>query len=521
MNSYNNLIIFDLDGVMIDSKKAHFDALNKALKASSYLGISENDQPKFEAMPTRVKIEKLGITGVDAVKIREDKAKFFLEDYVDSINENPELLDAIVKLKGEGYKLAVASNAVRSTVWTILSYLGVFHLFDYVVSNEDVKNPKPAPEMYWKCMNELNAIPDTTLILEDSQLGLDGAYDSGAMVEEVDGPKDLVEFLSDLDYIKLKFEPIYKREVINPEIQAYYSPEVEEELWKAFGIVLPEAYGSSVGWSLGKTMDDMLLNALMGEEPEEKPVRNIVIPMAGAGSRFKAAGFELPKPLIEVNGKPMIAWVLDNLACVEGRRIFIVQEEHIDEFGLDKTLEDLSPGCEIVTVKGVTGGAVLSVLAAEAYINSDIPLMIINSDQYLDIGDYLSQIVANLEFRSDGGILCFETKDGDPRWSYADVDWWSGAITEVAEKKPISNYATTGIYVFKKGSDFVDNAYEMIGKGIKHNGEYYIAPVFNQGIQKGNKYVIDLIDKTLFHGLGDPQSLVNFLNKELKEYGNS
>lgn len=495
MNSYNNLIIFDLDGVMIDSKDAHYDALNKALKASNYIGISEHDRPKFEAMPTRVKIEKLGITGADALKIREDKAKFFLEDYVDSINENPELLDAIVKLKSEGYKLAVASNAVRSTVWTILSYLGVFHLFDYVVSNEDVKNPKPAPEMYWKCMNELNAIPDTTMILEDSQLGLDGAYDSGAMVEEVDGPKDLVEFLSDLEYIKSKFEPVYKREV-NQEVQAYFQDEILDEL-KAF--LFKAAYG----------------------KPLEKPVRNIVIPMAGAGSRFKAAGFELPKPLIEVNGKPMIAWVLDNLVDVEGRRIFIVQQEHIEEFGLDKILEELSPGCEIVTVDGVTGGAVLSVLEARELINNDTPLLIINSDQYLDIpATSVNHTIEFLEICGDGGILCFETKDGDPRWSYAKMDWWNGAIERVAEKNPISEYATTGIYVFKRGSDFVDSACEMIRKGITHNGEYYIAPVYNEGILKGHKYGIDLIDKTLFHGLGDPQSLVNFLNKELEKYGN-
>lgn len=458
--SETKLIIFDLDGVLIESKDAHHEALNNALVECYQPTIMDEDRHKFEAIPTREKIARLGITDPDlAKKIRDLKAKFFTEDFVNYIGFDADLWATLDDLRHEGYLLAVASNAIRTTVFSVLSNLGIMNQMDFVISNQDVANAKPHPEMYWACMTALGVLPENTIIFEDSPVGLEGARKTGAKVIEVDGPKNLMSAVQNL-------------------------------------------------------VDGQKKNT-------SKPKRNIVIPMAGAGSRFKSAGFNLPKPLINVAGKPMIQLVLDNLKDVEGQRIFIVQKDHDEEFGLGEKLFELSPGSRVVYVDGLTKGAAKSVLAAEKWIDNDVPLLIVNSDQYIHNTLYWESILPLYFDSYDGGIITFYVNDADPRWSYVSREkaiGFEAFINKVAEKKAISDEATTGIYSFTKGSEFVRLAKKMIEKNITHNNEFYIAPVFNQGIEEGKRYVTYSVDS--FNGLGDPVSVVNFLNRLIKENEN-
>jgi dTDP-glucose pyrophosphorylase len=239
---------------------------------------------------------------------------------------------------------------------------------------------------------------------------------------------------------------------------------------------------------------------------------NIVIPMAGAGSRFAKAGFIDPKPLIPVFGKPMIQVVIDNLtpAC-EHRFIFICQRAHVKKYGLREKLTQFSPGSELIEIDGLTEGAACTVLKAAHLINSDNPLMIANSDQYVntDINQYLS---IESERHLDGLIMTM--KATHPKWSFAATDA-DGFVTLVAEKNPISDDATVGIYNFARGTDFVLAANQMIDKELRVNGEFYVAPIYNEMIEQGARIGIANIGDDQgngMFGLGTPEDLQLFVD---------
>ena len=232
----------------------------------------------------------------------------------------------------------------------------------------------------------------------------------------------------------------------------------------------------------------------------------VLIPMAGAGSRFEKAGYTFPKPLIEVNGKPMIQLVVENLN-IEAEYVFIVQKEHYDKYNLQYLLNLISPDCKIVQVDGITEGAACTTLLAKEYIDNDDALLIANSDQFVDwnSNEFLYSMQAG---EVDAGILTFESVH--PKWSFAKLDE-EGLVCEVAEKKPISNKATVGIYYWKQGSDYVKYAEEMIEKDKRVNNEFYVCPVFNEAIDDGLRIKTFDIDK--MWGLGTPEDLEVFLNE--------
>lgn len=240
---------------------------------------------------------------------------------------------------------------------------------------------------------------------------------------------------------------------------------------------------------------------------------NIVIPMAGRGSRFANAGYALPKPLIEIYGHPMIEYVVKNIRPIisEARFIFICLQEHLDTYNLAEKLESITPGCVIVPVNQVTEGAACTVLLAERYIDNDEPMMIANSDQYVDI-DINSYISAMESY--DGLIMTMTAND--PKWSFIQYDG-DGFVTLLREKEVISKEATVGIYNYKRGSDFVKYAKKMINKNIRVNNEFYVAPVYNEMIEDGKKLVYYNIgpDDEKMHGLGTPEDLEKFLKKAI------
>ena len=234
---------------------------------------------------------------------------------------------------------------------------------------------------------------------------------------------------------------------------------------------------------------------------------NIVVPMAGRGSRFANAGYVMPKPLIDIHGHPMIEYVTNNIRpnC-DHRFIYICQQEHLEKFNLTQELRRMSPGCAIVTVDHITEGAACTVLLAEPYIDNSDPLMIANSDQYVDtdINEYLAAIG-----ECDGLIMTMPAND--PKWSYIQYDE-KGFVTQVREKEVISDQATVGIYNYKHGSDFVKYAHQMINKDIRVNNEFYVAPVYNEMIEAGKRLVFCDVGEKMY-GLGTPEDLNIFLKQ--------
>lgn len=236
---------------------------------------------------------------------------------------------------------------------------------------------------------------------------------------------------------------------------------------------------------------------------------NIVIPMAGAGTRFSEAGYLDPKPLISVNGIPMIELVVNNLTpSVDHRFIFIVQESHYQVYKLEQLLNRITKGPKIVLINGITDGAACTVLQALEHIDNSDELMIANSDQYLecDIDKYL-------ESSFDDGLIMTMRASGE-KWSYLKTDH-AGFVTEVAEKRQISEIATVGIYNFREGSLFVKSAREMIHRDDRVNGEFYVAPVYNYLINNNYKvahYSIGDSGQAMF-GLGTPEDLNYFLER--------
>lgn len=236
---------------------------------------------------------------------------------------------------------------------------------------------------------------------------------------------------------------------------------------------------------------------------------NIVIPMAGRGSRFQKEGYDLPKPLIPVLGKPMIELVIHNLRPLADHRfIFLCLKEHLEKYQMDRQLQKWAPGSEIVTVDQVTEGAACTVLLAKKFINNTDALMIANSDQWVDvnINDYLRFMT---DQNADGLIMTMWADD--PKWSFVRFDK-QNKVSEVVEKEVVSNEATVGIYNYREGRMFVEAAESMIRKNFRVNNEFYVAPAYNEMIHAHQKIVVYNIGKEAdgMYGLGIPDDLKKF-----------
>lgn len=234
---------------------------------------------------------------------------------------------------------------------------------------------------------------------------------------------------------------------------------------------------------------------------------NIVIPMAGLGSRFAKAGFDKPKPFMDVLGKPMVVRVLENLKYKDARYILIARKEHLTK---EKKLVDEIKNnfnVEFIPIDKLTEGTACTVLYARKYINNDMPLMIANSDQIVDINiaDFIND---SFKRGLDGSILTFIDKEKNPKWSFAKLN--NDLVVEVKEKEAITEFATVGIYFFNKGKIFVESAIDMIIENDRVNNEFYTCPVYNYAIKSGAKIGIYNIDFSKMHGIGTPEDLEIF-----------
>jgi HAD superfamily hydrolase (TIGR01509 family) len=447
------LVIFDLDGVLYDSKDIHYRALNIALKEiDEKLIISESAHLKtYDGLPTQKKLDILSETkNLDKALHGTiwEKKQIYTHQLLSEIKPNKSLIKNI-KTMSKDIKIACASNSIGETVDTVLKSLGIFQFFDYIYSNESVDNPKPHPEIYWKCILSAGVLPSETMIIEDSPIGRHGASMSGANTMFVDNSKDL-----------------------------------NDELFR--NISHFEANDYSRGMYENKKL-------------------NVLIPLAGRGSRFADAGYIFPKPLIEINGKPMIQVVIENLK-IEANFIFIIQKEHDEKYNLKKVLEILRPNCKVVFTDGITEGAACTTLLAKDYIDNESPLIIANSDQFIE-WDSNEAMYYFTTTDADGGILTFESSH--PKWSYARLDK-TGKVDLVAEKEPISKNATVGVYYWKHGHDYVRYANQMIDNDIRVNNEFYVCPVYNEAVGDSKKILIKEIDK--MWGIGTPEDLNYFLS---------
>ena len=451
-------IIFDLDGVLVDTKKIHFFALNESLKKFKCEVISFEDHINlYDGLPT---VEKLNILNLKKKvpkklnnSIQKYKQKITEKILLKIINKNKKTISLFKELNKK-FKIAVATNAKRRTLDICIKKLGIKKYINFSLSNEDIKNPKPNPEIYLRIFTEFGIYPHEALIVEDSPYGREAAISSGGKLLPVKNLEDL-----NITNIKKYLKSNQEKKIIT-----------------------------------NKSWEDENMN--------------ILIPMAGAGKRFADAGYIFPKPLIEINNKPMIQWVIESLN-IEGKFIFIVQKEHQEKFNIKSVLKILKPNCEIIELDKITEGAACTTLLAKKYINNKNPLIIANSDQFIKwnsaktIYDFTSK---NL----DGGILTFESIH--PKWSYAKCGT-NQIVEEVAEKKVISKNATVGVYYWKHGSDYVKFAEDMIKKNIRVNNEFYVCPVFNEAIKKNKIIKISEIEE--MWGLGTPQDLQNFIQNYL------
>lgn len=443
------LVLFDLDGVLIDAKKIHFDALNEAL--GEQYAISEKEHTSlYDGRKTFEKLDLLTERkGLPSSLHKEiyDKKQSITMTKISELKPIDEIVKLFQALEQQNYLIGVCSNSIRRTVLTSLAKTQLMEYCSVIISNEDVKNSKPHPEMYWKAMSMMTVLPEETLIVEDSPPGLLAAERSRANYIRVDNPYDVTR--------EKVFSNLKGSKMVN--------------IWK----------------------DEKL---------------NVLIPMAGAGSRFQKAGYTFPKPMIQVHDKPMIQVVVDNLG-LEANYIFVVQKDHREKYNLDTFLNLITPGeCKVIEVDGITEGAACTALLAKEFINNKNPLFFANSDQFVEWNPV--EFMYNMqETNADGGMVTF--KATHPKWSFAKVND-DGLVTQVAEKNPISDNATVGYYYWKQGSDFIKYAEDMIEKDIRVNNEFYVCPVYNQAIEDNKQ--IRVYDVKGMWGLGTPEDLEYYIN---------
>jgi len=446
------LIIFDLDGVLVDSKDIHFRTLNSALRDidEKYCITYDEHITQYDGLSTQRKLSLLNKNKnlpTEHFTYIWNKKQQYTIDAIRLLTPDHRIIDILKELKKQNIKICVASNCIRETLKLFLLYKGYIEFVDYYISNEDVKYAKPSCEMFLTCMIKFGVSPKETIIVEDSYIGRQAASYSGAHVVGVNNSTELT------------YEKIIK-----------------------------------------------VMNNIHTKNKWDAPDMNILIPMAGFGSRFEKAGYTFPKPLIPVQNmqhKPMIQVVIDNIN-INAQYVYIIRKEHYETYNLQNFLNVLTPNCKIVLVDTVTEGAACSTLLAKEFINNDKPLLIANSDQFVewDSNEFMYSMSSH---NIDGGLLTFSNTH--PKWSYVKINNL-GIAEEVAEKKVISEIASVGIYYWKNGADYVKYAEQMIDKNIRTNDEFYVCPVFNEAIQ--DKKIIKIYNIDRMWGLGTPEDLTYF-----------
>lgn len=241
---------------------------------------------------------------------------------------------------------------------------------------------------------------------------------------------------------------------------------------------------------------------------------NILIPMAGEGSRFKKGGYKNIKPLIPLNGKTFIEWSIESVTFnnknIESQFIFVIRTEHKDK--LVPHLKSIIPNCIILYVEKLSRGAVETCLEAKKYINNDTPLIITNSDQIIewDKQKYLDFLI-----KTDPDSNVVTTYADTDKFSYIKTDE-NGLATKLAEKEVISNDALIGVHYWKKGKFFVDSGEELILRNIRANNEFYVSLTYNILINNNvgvTQYKLDKNNEK-YLSIGTPEQVIDYLKEK-------
>lgn len=314
-------LLFDLDGVLVDTDRLHFNALNQALLYFDLPTISEAEHESiYKGLPTAQKLkimsERARIPSSLVGEITRYKQKLTKAQIEKSVTPDPEKIDALRKFS-ESYKIAVCSNATTPSVHLLLATAQLSDYCDVVLGSDDVAEPKPSPEIYNKVITLLKLRPDECLIIEDSEVGQRAAAQTGAHLHVTSSVKN-TNYYSVLAAIN---------EINSPQV---------------------------------------------------------VIPAAGQGKRFLESGFIYPKPFIEIEGRTMIDLVLENLSAC-GDPIVILQKNHATQYDASRNLSRLKREVKIVTTEGLTEGAACTILQARRHLDPRRELIIANSDQLVDL----------------------------------------------------------------------------------------------------------------------------------------
>ena len=438
------LFIFDLDGTLVDSKEVHFNALNEALKEidPKYV-ISKEDQEKmFEGIPTKQKLSILSKYKALPLELHDEISKLKQEKTIDFF-KNLDKDEELIEL----FKI-----------------IKEHHVDIAVASN---------------CIRE-------SIEAALTSLGIMDYVDLYLGNEDVSRPKPHPEiFIKCMQYFKNG----------HPNTTIFEDSLVgKTAAFKSAAKIVSVKNRSSITKEL---IESQLFR-------KEKKI-NVLIPMAGEGSRFSAKGFKKPKPLIDIVGKSMINLVHDNIGLENAHYIFVAKKEHIDKYKLKEHIESFCKDFTLIPQDGRLDGAAMSCLLAKDLIDNDAPLLIANSDQYV-LWDSESVIKSLIDSGIDGSILTFISDEN--KWSYVKRNIY-GMVERVAEKEVISNTASCGIYYWKNGSDFVKYAESMIKKNITTNYEFYVCPVYIEAIL--DEAVINTVLVKKMAGLGTPEDLKKYL----------
>ncbi|MBM3270098.1 MAG: glycosyltransferase family 2 protein [Candidatus Sericytochromatia bacterium] len=233
---------------------------------------------------------------------------------------------------------------------------------------------------------------------------------------------------------------------------------------------------------------------------------NLLLLMAGGDDAFREAGYVYPKNLTEIHELPLVQRVIESLRPLIKRGnslICCIRKEENQQVHTGSVIRLLAPEAHIVEIDGITGGAACTALLAVEYVNTDEPLLVINGDCLLSLD--LGRAIADFERRGlDGGIVVFDAVH--PRWSYVKLGE-ADLVVETAEKRPISNLATAGVYWFARGRDFVYAATEMIRKDDQVNGQFYVCPAYNQLILRQARIGIFRVPRQAYHSLANPRGV--------------
>jgi NDP-sugar pyrophosphorylase family protein len=237
---------------------------------------------------------------------------------------------------------------------------------------------------------------------------------------------------------------------------------------------------------------------------------NILIPMAGKGSRFENSGYTLPKPLIPIEGKTMIENAVDSLG-IQGNFIFVTQKSH----ALKEKLESIYEGCVVLEIDYITDGPACTALLVKDLINNDDPLLITNCDQIMWWDDRnFKNFIEN--YLHDGFVVTYtETTNKN---SYVELDRY-GMAKRIVEKEVISDVSLNGIHFWKKGKYFIESSEKMIQNNERYNNEFYIGPSYNELIKSGKKIGIFHIPNLQHNAVGTPEDLIKYTEKLYQNEG--